>query len=161
MFSSTASMSSFPSSPPRRGGGGRAGRRSLSTSSEDEVAEVAKAREEAEFAHEHHRRKSLSLELKKDLMDPVEPLKLFTKMPRWDVHAESLVLGFERNRVLCSSSKNVIMTMPTSKRKHHAVLQFGKSASGIFNLDFRYPMSPIQAFALAVSSFGWSTKNRR
>ena len=116
-------------------------------------------------------------------MDPVPPVRLGTKMPRWDDDAESLVLGFERNRVHASSSKNLIITVQSSvlgldfldkrgrrrkagkskrnkKGSEHAVLQFGKTTSGRFNIDFRYPMSPIQAFALAVSSFGWSTKNR-
>lgn len=159
-----------------RSSGGTSPRRSLS---EIEAAQF----QEARFVHQSRRRKSLSLNLRKELIDPVAPLRLGTKMPRWDDDAESLVLGFERNRVHASSSKNLIITLRSSvlgldfldkrgrrrksgrskrtkKGSEHAVLQFGKTTSGRFNLDFRYPMSPIQAFAMAVSSFGWSTKNR-
>jgi hypothetical protein len=159
-----------------RSSGGSSPRRSLS---DVNTAEFQAAR----FVHLNRRRKSLSLNLRKELMDPVPPVRLGTKMPRWDDDAESLVLGFERNRVHASSSKNLIITVQSSvlgldfldkrgrrrkagkskrnkKGSEHAVLQFGKTTSGRFNIDFRYPMSPIQAFALAVSSFGWSTKNR-
>ena len=139
----------------------------------------------ARFTHLNRRRKSMSLNMRKELIDPVDPVVLGTKMPRWDDDAESLVLGFERNRVHASSSKNLIITARSrvlgldfldkngrraksvkgkgkkyKKGSEHSVLQFGKSTSGRFNIDFRYPMSPIQAFALAISSFGWSTKNR-
>ena len=46
----------------------------------------------------------------KELIDPVDPVVLGTKMPPLDDDAESLVLGFERNRVHASSSKNPIIT---------------------------------------------------
>jgi hypothetical protein len=32
------------------------------------------------------------------------------------------------------------------------VVQFGKCGGGSFSLDFSYPVSPVQAFALALSS---------
>ena len=41
-----------------------------------------------------------------------------------------------------------------------SVLQFGKTSSGKFNLDWRDSITDIQAFAVAVSAFQWSTKNR-
>ena len=41
-----------------------------------------------------------------------------------------------------------------------SVLQFGKTCSGKFNLDWRDSITDIQAFAVAVSTFQWSTKNR-
>lgn len=37
-------------------------------------------------------------------------------------------------------------------------VQFGKVRSGRFNLDFRYPVSPVQAFSMALSMFGWQGK---
>ena len=64
----------------------------------------------ARFTHLNRRRKSMSLNMRKELIDPVDPVVLGTKMPRWDDDAESLVLGFERNRVHASSSKNLIIT---------------------------------------------------
>ena len=33
-----------------------------------------------------------------------------------------------------------------------AILQFGKSTTNKFVLDFKYPLSPIQAFGIALSS---------
>ncbi len=35
-----------------------------------------------------------------------------------------------------------------------AILQFGKSTPTRFVLDFKYPLSPIQAFGIALSTFG-------
>lgn len=104
------------------------------------------------------RKSSMSVELKMDLMDEVDPIRVKTRLPRWDAAMESLVLGFERNRVKASSSKNILMALGDDPK--HTVLQFGKVSSGRFTLDFRYPMSHIQAFAIAVSSFGWSTRKR-
>ena len=45
---------------------------------------------------------------------------------------------------------------------HHAVsaddaiLQFGKSNDEEYILDFQYPMSPLQAFAIALSTYVFS-----
>jgi hypothetical protein len=33
------------------------------------------------------------------------------------------------------------------------ILQFGKVAKDMFTMDFRYPLSAFQAFALSLSSF--------
>lgn len=33
------------------------------------------------------------------------------------------------------------------------VIQFGKMNDNLFNLDFKYPLSPFQAFAVCLSSF--------
>lgn len=41
-----------------------------------------------------------------------------------------------------------------------SILQFGKAASGTFHLDWRDSITDIQAFAVAVSAFQWSTKER-
>ena len=103
-----------------------------------------------------HRR--ASLELKRLLMDPIPAQKYVTNMPRWDARVESLVLQFQRNRVHMSSSKNVLLIDESSKSS--ACLQFGKASSGRFNLDWRGTISAVQAFAIGISTFQWSTKNR-
>ena len=35
----------------------------------------------------------------------------------------------------------------------YIVMQFGRVAEDVFTMDFRYPMCPVQAFAVALSSF--------
>eukprot|EP01038_Epipyxis_sp_PR26KG_P007331 gene7331-9994_t len=42
-----------------------------------------------------------------------------------------------------------------------AVMQFGKSTSTRFVLDFRYPLSPVQAFGIAISSLAKDEQSKR
>ena len=35
----------------------------------------------------------------------------------------------------------------------YIVLQFGRTDDSSFTLDFRYPLTPLQAFGIAMSSF--------
>lgn len=35
----------------------------------------------------------------------------------------------------------------------YIVMQFGRIAEDVFTMDYRYPMCPLQAFAIALSSF--------
>lgn len=35
------------------------------------------------------------------------------------------------------------------------VLEFGKVRTGRFTLSFRFPVAPLQAFAVFLSAFGW------
>ena len=97
-----------------------------------------------------------SLVLTREIMNKLPPQKLTTRLPRWDKSLESLVLQFQRNRVHVSSSKNLLL-QDTSRR---AVFQFGKTEHRKFHLDWRGRVSAVQAFAIALSSFQWSTKNR-
>jgi len=43
----------------------------------------------------------------------------------------------------------------------HAIMQFGRADSHRFILDFKYPMSPLQAFGAAISTFAFDTKKSR
>ena len=85
------------------------------------------------------------------------------RLPRWNPSIESLCLKFIGGRVLRSSKKNFLMCN-APQRQHRAeeqgepCCQFGKVRSGRFNLDFRYPFSPVQAFAMALSTFCWLGK---
>lgn len=35
----------------------------------------------------------------------------------------------------------------------YVVLQFGRISEDVFTMDYRYPICPLQAFAIALSSF--------
>ena len=84
--------------------------------------------------------------------DGTEKVKLKSKLPTWNAKVSSLVLGFKNKRVSRASSKNFLMVCEQSP--DHVVFQFGKSKkSATFNLDFRNPVSPLQAFGIAVTSF--------
>ena len=39
--------------------------------------------------------------------------------------------------------------------EERATIQFGKAKAGRYNLDFRYPICPLQAFGVALSTFAW------
>jgi hypothetical protein len=41
----------------------------------------------------------------------------------------------------------------------YAILQFGKTSSSKFAIDFRYPLSPLQAFGIALTAFAVDNKS--
>ena len=84
------------------------------------------------------------------------------QIPRWNELHQCLVMKFQRNRVKASSSKNFILfkrsDLTDGQRTSNAdtaILQFGKISHGQYALDFRQPVAPLQAFALALSSFAF------
>jgi len=96
-------------------------------------------------------------------------LILHNKAPRWHEQLQCWCLNF-RGRVTVASVKNFQLTAatqppagaptpphpapPTTPPEHDKViLQFGKVAKDMFTMDFRYPLSAFQAFALSLSSF--------
>ncbi|XP_051179993.1 tubby-like F-box protein 13 [Lolium perenne] len=97
-----------------------------------------------------------------------KPLILHNKAPRWHEQLQCWCLNF-RGRVTVASVKNFQLTAaappaagaptpphpaPTPPPEHDKViLQFGKVAKDMFTMDFRYPLSAFQAFALSLSSF--------
>lgn len=44
-------------------------------------------------------------------------------------------------------------TVNSSSGSGEAIMQFGKSSLARFTLDFRFPLSPLQAFGIALASF--------
>ncbi|CAM8936450.1 unnamed protein product [Rhodiola kirilowii] len=100
------------------------------------------------------------------------PLILKNKSPRWHEQLQCWCLNF-RGRVTVASVKNfqLIAAMPptppaagpdapstsqqpSSSSDHEKVLlQFGKVGKDIFTMDYRYPLSAFQAFAICLSSF--------
>ena len=91
---------------------------------------------------------------------------------RYNAALGSLTMNFSGRRIRESSSKNFLMAPlePASasgaKRKTvvgtgataRPVLQFGKVKKGKFILDYRGPLSPLQAFGTCISAWGWLAK---
>jgi len=71
----------------------------------------------------------------------------------WNQKMKSYVLDFN-NRVGQASVKN--FQMVPSHDSNELVLQFGRAADdNRFNVDFRHPLSPLQAFSICVTSLDY------
>ncbi|KAI5392931.1 tubby-like F-box protein 5 [Lathyrus oleraceus] len=88
-----------------------------------------------------------------------EPLILKNKAPRWHEQLQCWCLNF-KGRVTVASVKNfqlVAAAEPchnvSAAEQEKVILQFGKIGKDIFTMDFRYPLSAFQAFAICLSSF--------
>ena len=75
---------------------------------------------------------------------------LINKPPRWNDQVGAYVLNFN-GRVTMASVKNFQLVTPQDHDS--VVLQFGKVGKDDFTMDFQWPLSPFQAFALTLSSF--------
>lgn len=93
------------------------------------------------------------------------PLVLRNKAPRWHEQLQCWCLNF-RGRVTVASVKNFQLiaanqpaagaptpSQPTQSDHDKIILQFGKVAKDMFTMDYRYPLSAFQAFAVCLSSF--------
>ncbi|KAG6602185.1 Tubby-like F-box protein 8 [Cucurbita argyrosperma subsp. argyrosperma] len=100
------------------------------------------------------------------------PLILRNKAPRWHEQLQCWCLNF-RGRVTVASVKNFQLiaatspaaevsvpsqpppqpAQPTHSDHDKIILQFGKVGKDIFTMDYRYPLSAFQAFAICLSSF--------
>lgn len=85
---------------------------------------------------------------------------LHSKLPVWNRQLGCLSLHFGRKRVRASSSKNFLVYTADALRDpkkrddaEAAVFQLGKLAPKTFALDFRHPVSALQAFAVALAAF--------
>eukprot|EP00634_Sargassococcus_sp_CCMP2135_P011517 CAMPEP_0198653954 /NCGR_PEP_ID=MMETSP1467-20131203/7391_1 /TAXON_ID=1462469 /ORGANISM="unid. sp., Strain CCMP2135" /LENGTH=594 /DNA_ID=CAMNT_0044389931 /DNA_START=1 /DNA_END=1785 /DNA_ORIENTATION=+ len=72
------------------------------------------------------------------------------KPPRWNEQVGAYVLNFN-GRVTMASVKNFQLVQPDEQDA--IFLQFGRVGKDLFTMDFQYPMSPFQAFAITLSSF--------
>ncbi|KAK9069566.1 hypothetical protein SSX86_011470 [Deinandra increscens subsp. villosa] len=95
------------------------------------------------------------------------PLVLKNKSPRWHEQLQCWCLNF-RGRVTIASVKNfqLIAATPAAATSQapppppppppehdKVILQFGKVGKDMFTMDYRYPLSAFQAFAICLSSF--------
>ena len=88
-----------------------------------------------------------------------QPLVLKNKSPRWHEQLQCWCLNF-KGRVTVASVKNFQLvadidpSLDALPEEHERViLQFGKIGKDIFTMDYRYPLSAFQAFAICISSF--------
>lgn len=86
-------------------------------------------------------------------------LTLKNKAPRWHEQLQCWCLNFN-GRVTVASVKNFQLVASVEnggggRRQEHenVILQFGKVGKDAFTMDYRYPISAFQAFAICLSSF--------
>ncbi|KAI6688835.1 hypothetical protein NL676_025663 [Syzygium grande] len=103
---------------------------------------------------------STSLESFKSTLGAWDPLTLRNKAPRWHEQLQCWCLNF-RGRVTVASVKNFQLVAASEPHQNipaaehdTIILQFGKIGKDIFTMDYRYPLSAFQAFAISLSSFG-------
>ncbi|TYJ14378.1 hypothetical protein E1A91_A10G114200v1 [Gossypium mustelinum] len=84
-------------------------------------------------------------------------LVLINKAPRWHEQLQCWCLNFH-GRVTIASVKNFQLVAspengPAGPEHEKIILQFGKVGKDLFTMDYRYPISVFQAFAICLSSF--------
>lgn len=72
------------------------------------------------------------------------------KPPRWNSELNAYCLNFN-GRVTEASVKN--FQLVTDDNHNYVILQFGKCGDATFTMDYRWPMSALQAFAICLTSF--------
>ncbi|CAF3607774.1 unnamed protein product [Adineta steineri] len=80
-------------------------------------------------------------------------MQLRNKVPTYNEETKSYVIQFEGKRVAQASIKNFQIIMENDKHEEEVVMQFGRVNEDLFTCDYRYPLSAIQAFGIALSSF--------
>ncbi|KAJ7980209.1 Tubby-like F-box protein [Quillaja saponaria] len=106
--------------------------------------------------------RSKSNHMENFLSGPLETQKdgvlvLRNKAPRWHAQLQCWCLNFH-GRVTVASVKNFQLVAspenkPAGPEHEKVILQFGKVGKDLFTMDYRYPISAFQAFAICLSSF--------
>lgn len=85
-----------------------------------------------------------------------EVLTLKNKAPRWHEQLQCWCLNFN-GRVTVASVKNFQLVASlgdgAGQENENVILQFGKVGEDLFTMDYQYPISAFQAFAICLSSF--------
>ncbi|KAL8054885.1 hypothetical protein ABFX02_04G021700 [Erythranthe guttata] len=87
-----------------------------------------------------------------------EMLVLKNKAPRWHEQLQCWCLNFN-GRVTVASVKNFQLVASVEnegggqEQQENVILQFGKVGKDVFTMDYQYPISAFQAFAICLSSF--------
>ncbi|KAH6813987.1 tubby like protein 3 [Perilla frutescens var. frutescens] len=84
--------------------------------------------------------------------DNDERLVLKNKAPRWHEQLQCWCLNFN-GRVTVASVKNFQLVADGGQEQENVILQFGKVGKDTFTMDYQYPLSAFQAFAVCLSSF--------
>ncbi|KAL1331610.1 hypothetical protein HN51_048869 [Arachis hypogaea] len=84
-------------------------------------------------------------------------LVLRNKSPRWHEQLQCWCLNFN-GRVTVASVKNFqLVASPkngvSEQAQENVILQFGKVGKDVFTMDYQYPISAFEAFAICLSSF--------
>jgi tubby-related protein 1 len=104
--------------------------------------------EQVKWPHKGSVKKSLMLQSLSNLeFKGLQPL--VNKKPTWSAKHKAWVLNFH-GRVTRSSVKNFQLVRPDDQKD--IVLQFGRTGADTFTMDMQWPISPVAAFAVAVSS---------
>merc|ERR1712060_178485 len=84
--------------------------------------------------------------------DNLEIQQLTTMKPVWNEEIQSLVLDF-KGRPAQSSAKNFQIAL--RQKPTHVICQYCKLGPTKFGLDFKYPLSVIQAFGISMTTLFW------
>lgn len=80
--------------------------------------------------------------------------RVISRKPVWHEAAETLILDFKGvRRDIQSSAKNFQLAL--QNKPDHVICQFGKLGPNAFALDFRFPLSAVQAFGFAMTTIFW------
>jgi len=80
---------------------------------------------------------------------------LRTKQPKWNSHSDSYELPFH-GRANWASERNFQLTVPSGRPDGATmVLLHGKLDEDVYALDFAFPLSPLHAFTICLSTCSW------
>jgi len=82
--------------------------------------------------------------------DTSDLVAMSNKPPRWNEQMQAYCLNFH-GRVTQASVKNFQLVADFDKE--HIILQFGKVGKDTFTMDYQWPISAVQAFAICLTSF--------
>jgi len=85
---------------------------------------------------------------------PSEPLHVRSRLPEWDEAVQCLYLNFDMPKIL-SSPQNFMLCVDTNVAGPAIICQHALISEGRYSLDFRHPLSAVQAFAIAVTTLLW------
>jgi tubby-related protein 1 len=80
-------------------------------------------------------------------------IELKNKAPTYDEESGLYTLTFYGNRVQQASHQNFQLVTSDQDQENNVAMQFGRIDENNFSLDYRYPLTIIQAFAIALSAF--------
>ena len=114
------------------------------------IPEINEKGEYFQWQHQGNKNPQIVQSLKALNVDQLIPL--LNKPPKWNASKHAYMLDFH-GRVTRASVKNFQLCDALKDPNHdNVVLQHGRVASNKFTMDLRHPFSPLQAFAVCLSS---------